>query len=89
MRKTAKVFRSLEAAYEALSVGFKNYASLTEVGLDAVHWTTAIEVLASPPDRNVQKWDALASSLNHRHSMTLSFGTGDTGSRARRVGDRE
>lgn len=57
MRKTAKVFRSLEAAYEALSVGFKNYSSLTEVGLDAVHWTTAIEVLASPPDRNVQKWD--------------------------------
>ena len=57
MHKTAKVFRSLEAAYEALSVGFKNYASLTEVGLDAVHWATGIEVLASPPDRDVKKWD--------------------------------
>ena len=55
--KSEKVFRSLEAAYEALSVGFKSYSSLTEVGLDTVHWTTAIEVLASPPDGDVQKWD--------------------------------
>ena len=55
--KTEKVFRSLEAAYQALSVGFKSYSSLTEVGLDTVHWTTAIEVLASPPDRDVKKWD--------------------------------
>ena len=42
-RNAARVFRSLEAAYDALSIGFKSYASLTEVGLDAVHWTTAIE----------------------------------------------
>lgn len=57
MRRTARVFRSLEVAYEALSIGFKNYASLTETGLGTIPWTTAIEVLASPPDRNVQKWD--------------------------------
>lgn len=57
MRKTARVFCSLEVAYEALSVGFKNYASLTETGLGTVPWTTAIEVLASPPDRDVRKWD--------------------------------
>lgn len=56
-RNTARVFRSLEAAYEALSLRFKSFASLTEVGLDTVHWTTAIEVLASPPHRNVRKWD--------------------------------
>lgn len=35
LRKTARVFRSLETAYEASSVGFKNYSSLTEVGMDA------------------------------------------------------
>ncbi len=55
-KNAAKVFRSLEAAYEALSIGFKSYASLTEVGLDAVHWTTAVEVLASPPNGEVNKW---------------------------------
>lgn len=56
-RKAARVFRSLETAYEALSLRFKSFASLTEAGLDTVHWTTAIEVLASPPNRNVRKWD--------------------------------
>ena len=81
MRKTAKVFRSLEAAYEALSVGFKNYASLTEVGMDTVHWTTAIEVLASPQTATCRNGTALASSFSHKHSMTLNFVTGDTGSK--------
>ena len=38
---------------------FKSFASLTEVGLDTVHWTTAIEVLASPPRKNVNKWDCV------------------------------
>lgn len=62
------LIRSLEAAYEALSVGFKNYSSLTEVGLDTVHWTTAIEVLASPPDRDVQKWDC-TRLIAHAHGF--------------------
>lgn len=56
---TAKVFRSLEAAYEATSVGFRNYSSLQEVGLDAVDWATAVEVLASPKKGNVNKWHCL------------------------------
>lgn len=54
---TAKVFRSLEACYEATSLSFRNYSSLQEVGLTAVDWATATEVLASPPTRNVHKWD--------------------------------
>ncbi len=58
-RRAKKVFRSLEAAYEALSVGFKNYASLYEIGLDTVHWTTAIEVLASPPNKYVKLCDCI------------------------------
>ena len=56
---TAKVFRSLEAAYEASAVGFRNYSSLSEVGLDAVDWATAVEVLASPKRGNVNKWHCI------------------------------
>ena len=58
-RNAGKVFRSLEAAYEALSMRFKSFSSLTEIGLDTVHWTTAIDVLASPPHRDVTKWDCV------------------------------
>lgn len=56
-RATGKVFRSLEAAYEASAMSFRNYSSLSEVGLDAVDWATAVEVLASPKNRNVTKSD--------------------------------
>ena len=42
-----------------MSVGFKNYASLYEIGLDTVHWTTAIEVLASPPNKYVKLCDCI------------------------------
>lgn len=59
MRDTAKVFRSLEAAYEALAMRFKNYESLNERGLGTVPWATAVEVLASPPNRNVDKFDCI------------------------------
>lgn len=58
-RETARVFRSLEAAYEALAIRFKSYESLNERGLGAVPWVTAVEVLASPPNRNVDKFDCI------------------------------
>ncbi len=56
-QKALRVFRSLESAYEALAIRFKNFASPNEVGLGTVPWATAVEVLASPGSRNVQKWD--------------------------------
>jgi len=59
LKKTARVFRSLETAYEAASVGFKNYSSLVELGMDAVYWANAIEVLAMPPEGDVLKWDSV------------------------------
>jgi hypothetical protein len=59
LRATAKVFRSLETAYQAASIGFKNYASLNEVGMDAVYWVNAIEVLSMPIKGNVTKWDGV------------------------------
>ena len=55
-QRIRRVFRSLEAAYEALAMRFKNYESLSEQGLGAVPWTTAIEILASSERRNVNKW---------------------------------
>lgn len=55
-RKSAKVFRSLEAAFEGLGVRFRSYSSLSEIGLNAVPWATAVEVLASPADGRVNKW---------------------------------
>ena len=58
-RKIRKVFRSLEAAYQALRMPARHYSSLTEVGLTSVSWATAIEVLASPQDRNVNVWDCI------------------------------
>ena len=54
-QKTAKVFRSLEGAYDALGIRFRNYSSLSEIGLGAVPWTTAIEVLAAPEAGEVKK----------------------------------
>lgn len=59
IQRIRRVFRSLEAAYEALAMRFKNYESLSEQGLGAVPWTTAIEILASPERRNVNKWHCI------------------------------
>lgn len=67
-RKSARVFRSLETAYEALGIRFRNYSSLNEVGLNCVPWTTAIEVLASPEQRNVNRWDC--TQLIGRHEFS-------------------
>ena len=59
LQATSRVFRSLEACYEATSLSFRNYSSLQEVGLTAVDWAIAVEVLASPSIRNVNKWDCI------------------------------
>lgn len=56
-RMTARIFRSLDTAYHAASIGFKNYSSLNEVGMDTVYWTNAIEILAAPDCNEVTKWD--------------------------------
>lgn len=47
IRKTAAVFRSLELAYHAASVQFKNYGSIHDAGLSSVLWVSAVETLAS------------------------------------------
>lgn len=45
---TRALFRSLEIAYHAVSLHFKNYGSLHEAGLTAALWVSAIEILAAP-----------------------------------------
>lgn len=67
-RKSARVFRSLETAYEALGIRFRSYSSLNEVGLNAVPWATAIEVLASPEKGSVNKWHC--TRLIRRHEFS-------------------
>ena len=67
-QKTAKVFRSLEAAYDALGLRFTSHSSLSAVGLSTVPWTTAIEVLAAPEARYVEKWDC--TQLIGRHEFS-------------------
>lgn len=59
IRKSSRVFRSLEIAYQAGAMSFKNYASLHEAGVSAVLWVNAIEVLASPCERNVNRSDGV------------------------------
>lgn len=67
-RKTAQVFRSLEVAYEALGLRFTSYSSLSAVGLSGVPWVTAVEVLAAPAARRVDKWDC--TQLIGRHEFS-------------------
>lgn len=67
-QKTAKVFRSLEAAYDALGLRFTSHSSLSAVGLSTVPWTTAIEVLAAPEAGNVKKWHC--ARLIGRHEFS-------------------
>lgn len=67
-QKTAKVFRSLEAAHDALGLGFTSHSSLSAVGLSTVPWTTAIEVLAAPEARDVKKWDCTQLIGQHEFS---------------------
>ena len=67
-RKTAQVFRSLEVAYEALGLRFTSYSSLSAVGLSVVPWVTAIEMLAAPEARRVEKWDC--TRLIGRHEFS-------------------
>lgn len=68
MQKTAKVFRSLEAAYDALGLRFTSHSSLNAVGLSTVPWTTAIEVLATPEADSVTKWDCTRLIGQHEFS---------------------
>jgi hypothetical protein len=47
-RFARSLFRSLEVAYHALSVGVKSFGSETEYGLQVAMWISAIEILAWP-----------------------------------------
>jgi hypothetical protein len=47
-RRTRVLFRSLEAAYQASSVGGRHYGSLYETGSAVAWWVSAIEILAAP-----------------------------------------
>ena len=67
-RKTARVFRSLEVAYEALGLRFTSYSTLSAVGLSVVPWATAIEVLATPDAGDVTKWDCTRLIEKHEFS---------------------
>jgi hypothetical protein len=78
LRKSDRLFRSLETAYQAAGSRFRNYGSLHEAGLGAVLWVSAFEMLAHPggkgkADRNAVF--ALLSKLPH---------TGSTMTRRRR-----
>jgi hypothetical protein len=53
--ETRRVFRSAESAYEALAMSSRHYGSLDEIGLGAVPWATAIEILAAPGKGYVEK----------------------------------
>ena len=53
--ETRRVFRSAESAYVALAMSSKHYGSLDEIGLGAVPWATAIEILAAPGRGYVKK----------------------------------
>lgn len=66
--KSARVFRSLEAAFEALGIRFRSYSSLSEIGLNAVPWVTAVEVLASPAEGSVRKWHCTQLIQQHEFS---------------------
>jgi hypothetical protein len=48
VRRWDVLFRSLEIAYHAAAVRFKNYGSIHEAGLGAALWVSAIEILAAP-----------------------------------------
>jgi hypothetical protein len=48
-RRTRVLFRSLETAYQASSVGGRHYGSLYEFGISTAWWVSAIEILAAPP----------------------------------------
>lgn len=47
---------------------FRSYSSLSEVGLNAVPWVTAMEVLASPDRNFVTKWDCARLVGQHEFS---------------------
>ena len=50
-RATARVFRSLEAAFAALGLRFRSYSSLSEIGLNAVPWATGVDLEEHWPRR--------------------------------------
>jgi hypothetical protein len=57
VRRGRQLFRSLELAYLAASMRSRNYSSLHEAGVSTILWVSAIEALASPPERKVHRLD--------------------------------
>ena len=54
-RYADRLFRSLEAAYQACAVGARHDASLNDYGTQIALWISAIEILAWPANRNVNR----------------------------------
>jgi hypothetical protein len=59
-----RLFRSLEAAYQACAIGAKNEGSLNEYGAQIALWVSAIEILAWPEKRNADL-DSVLSLLDN------------------------
>jgi len=57
--RAARVFRSLELAYQASRMNFENYGSLHDAGLTAIRWVAAIEVLAFPDGDRISRSDGM------------------------------
>lgn len=51
-RATRSLFRSLEMAYQASTMPFKNYSTLYDYGTSASLWVSAFEILSHPENRN-------------------------------------
>lgn len=73
---TRSLFRSLEVAYQACSVGAKNEGSIQDYGLQIAHWVSAIEILAWTNRRHVNQeavFALLAKYPAHRELRTRRF----------------
>lgn len=54
-RSTTRLFRSLEAAVEALRMASRRYHTTREKASTSIRWSTAVEMLAAPQEGRVNK----------------------------------
>ncbi|MBN1162772.1 hypothetical protein JXA34_03450 [Patescibacteria group bacterium] len=53
--KTTALFRSLRVAYQACSIPLANYPSIYDIGSSLALWVSAFEIIAHPPNTNVEE----------------------------------
>lgn len=58
-RATTRLFRSLEAANEALRMASRGYHTTGEAASTSVRWATSVEMLAAPGEGHVSKNDCI------------------------------